>query len=196
MNNEAFSKLKPEKQKRILNAAFNEFSLNTFDKVSVFQIAKNANISRASFYCYFEDKKDVYFYLLSKFKDELFGSIANTEENYDPFDISLKTFSVLAECKGTDMQPFIEKLLINMNPSAQNIFVPTVKMTDKAKQKIDFSKYPSVSGNEFVTLFDMLFYGLSRKLTYYYQNNISREQINKEFEKIIYYALHGVLREN
>lgn len=59
MATERFFKLPAEKQKRILDAAREEFARVPFEEVSINQIIKNAGISRGSFYTYFEDKEDL-----------------------------------------------------------------------------------------------------------------------------------------
>lgn len=55
-----------EKQERICNAAIDEFALNSFDNAKLSNIIKAAGIPRGSFYQYFEDKFDIYDYLISK----------------------------------------------------------------------------------------------------------------------------------
>lgn len=67
---ETFLNLSTIKQKRIIEAAINEFSVRSYDEGKVSNIIKEANIPRGSFYQYFEDKKDLYKYLFSKIADE------------------------------------------------------------------------------------------------------------------------------
>ena len=59
MPTERFLKLKEEKKRRILDAAFREFSRVPFREASINRIIKDADISRGSFYTYFEDKTDL-----------------------------------------------------------------------------------------------------------------------------------------
>ena len=63
MPSERFYRLSEEKRKSICEAAIKEFARVTIDRVSINQIIKNANISRGSFYTYFEDKWDVLSYI-------------------------------------------------------------------------------------------------------------------------------------
>ena len=63
MPSERFYRLSEEKRKNICEAAIKEFARVTNDRVSINQIIKNANISRGSFYTYFEDKWDVLSYI-------------------------------------------------------------------------------------------------------------------------------------
>lgn len=66
MPKETFLNLDSEKQNIVFNACVKEFSLAPFSQTSINQIIKNANISRGSFYQYFQDKEDCYMYVLSE----------------------------------------------------------------------------------------------------------------------------------
>ena len=62
MPTETFLHLPEEKRKRITDAAIQEFSRVPLEEASIANIVKNAEIPRGSFYQYFENKEDVYFY--------------------------------------------------------------------------------------------------------------------------------------
>lgn len=65
-----FFKLTEEKQQILIDAAMREFAGSTFDEVKISTIIKSAKIPRSSFYDYFDDKEDVYLYLLSIIKEK------------------------------------------------------------------------------------------------------------------------------
>ena len=71
MPSDTFLRLNEDKKKKLLDASFKEFSLNNFNDASINRIIKEAGISRGSFYMYFEDKKDLYFYLLEQYGEIL-----------------------------------------------------------------------------------------------------------------------------
>lgn len=64
MPKDLFFALSQEKQSRIIEAAIEEFSKVIYHDASINQIIKNAEISRGSFYQYFEDKDDLFFYII------------------------------------------------------------------------------------------------------------------------------------
>lgn len=68
MPTQTFFNLSEEKKKRLIAGAMKEFSTKSLNDASISNIVKNAKISRGSFYQYFEDKKDLYFYLIGKFR--------------------------------------------------------------------------------------------------------------------------------
>ncbi len=78
MPSERFYRLPEEKRKAILQAAVQEFVRVPFDKVSINQIIKNAEISRGSFYTYFEDKTDVLRYIFQDIKQQYHAFCKNS----------------------------------------------------------------------------------------------------------------------
>lgn len=62
MPKETFFHLTDEKKSRIMSAAKKEFSRVPLSEASIARIIKDAEIPRGSFYQYFEDKEDLYFY--------------------------------------------------------------------------------------------------------------------------------------
>lgn len=64
MCSETFLRLPEEKRTRFLDAAWEEFTRVPFSEVSINKIVLRARIPRGSFYQYFADKEDLFFYLL------------------------------------------------------------------------------------------------------------------------------------
>ena len=77
MPSDTFLRLNDDKKKKLLEASFKEFSLNNFNDVSINRIIKEAGISRGSFYMYFVDKKDLYFYLLEQHLEIIINNMKN-----------------------------------------------------------------------------------------------------------------------
>jgi len=70
MPKQTFFNLPEEKRQSIVNAAVDEFSEYGFEAASINRIVANSGISKGSFYQYFEDKLDVFKYLLDVMGDE------------------------------------------------------------------------------------------------------------------------------
>lgn len=64
MPTERFHRLPEEKKRKIRLAAVEEFSRVPLEKVSINKIIQAAEISRGSFYTYFEDKSDLLCYIM------------------------------------------------------------------------------------------------------------------------------------
>ena len=64
MPSATFFNLPDDKRQRILDCALEEFARNDFDSASISQIVAQAGIAKGSLYQYFEDKRDLYLYLV------------------------------------------------------------------------------------------------------------------------------------
>lgn len=71
MPNPTFFHLPEEKQQRILDAIWQEFTEHSYMDASINRIIQTAEISRGSFYQYFFGKKDVFSYLLQTILDTI-----------------------------------------------------------------------------------------------------------------------------
>src|SRR5688572_21758356 len=70
MPKQTFFNLPEEKRETIINAAVEEFAQYGLENASTNRIVENSGISKGSFYQYFEDKEDVFMYLLSVLEQE------------------------------------------------------------------------------------------------------------------------------
>ena len=70
MPKQTFLNLPEEKRKNIINAAIEEFAEYGLENASTNRIVVNSGISKGSFYQYFEDKQDVFMYLLTVLEQE------------------------------------------------------------------------------------------------------------------------------
>ncbi|MBE9063411.1 TetR/AcrR family transcriptional regulator [cf. Phormidesmis sp. LEGE 11477] len=59
-----FFNLSEKKRQKITDLAISEFASADYDNASISNIVKQAKIAKGSFYQYFEDKKDLYLYLV------------------------------------------------------------------------------------------------------------------------------------
>ena len=102
MPKETFYRLPDEKRERIMAAAEREFLENSFEAASINCIIKEAAIPRGSFYQYFEDKKDIFLYIVSTHKNEAFGFVESfiKDSDGDVFSFMRKAidFMISAEC--------------------------------------------------------------------------------------------------
>ena len=102
MPKETFYRLPDEKRERIMAAAEREFLENSFEAASINRIIKEAAIPRGSFYQYFEDKKDIFLYIVNTHKNEAFGFVESfiKDSDGDVFSFMRKAieFIISAEC--------------------------------------------------------------------------------------------------
>jgi AcrR family transcriptional regulator len=88
MPKQTFLNLPEEKRQNIVNAAIEEFAEYGLENASTNRIVANSGISKGSFYQYFEDKQDVFMYLLTvleREKMEYFSGKHPPDTNMDTF---------------------------------------------------------------------------------------------------------------
>ena len=86
MPKDTFFNLSEEKRERIIDAAIDEFSAYPFHQARVTVIADRAGIAKGSFYQYFEDKKDLFKYIMELMVEKKLSYInRDTVENRDKY---------------------------------------------------------------------------------------------------------------
>ena len=71
MPSSTFNRLNPKKRTRFLQEAYKEFSLNTYQGASITNLVKTLGIAKGSVYQYFEDKDELYHFLVEESVDQL-----------------------------------------------------------------------------------------------------------------------------
>ena len=92
MPSSRFFKLPDEKRSKILKAALSELAQFPVDDISINRIIHSADISRGSFYQYFEDKDDLLEYVFSDFRQVMTKEIKDSiEQNQgDMFEVGME----------------------------------------------------------------------------------------------------------
>lgn len=122
MPKEQFFNLTKDKQNILISAAKEEFSKVPFELASINQIVKNANISRGSFYMYFEDKLDLLTYIMSDYKNEFHKTLDNAVIKCDGniFEIFIDIFDYISNYITTsDDFKFAKNIFANLKISSQ-----------------------------------------------------------------------------
>lgn len=86
-----FFNLAEEKRQALLDIAIEEFASNNYHNASISRIVARAGIAKGSLYQYFEDKKDLYLYLLDLATEEKMSFFAANQ----PPDTSIGLFPML-----------------------------------------------------------------------------------------------------
>ncbi|MGE7887596.1 TetR/AcrR family transcriptional regulator [Bacillus cereus] len=125
MPKQTFFNLEREKKEVLIQAAMKEFSRVPLFEASISNIIKDAGIPRGSFYQYFEDKEDVFFFLLndhSKRDNDKFISIIKDNEG-DLFDSYIELYQyLLRKFQNLENRNFFRNAFLNMNYKVENTF--------------------------------------------------------------------------
>lgn len=96
MPKETFFNLKDEKKEKINKVLKEEFSTKTFKEVNVKTIVEKIGIPRGSFYQYFENLEDSYFYILeNETKDIHSLFLDNLKKNENNLDKTLEKYGII-----------------------------------------------------------------------------------------------------
>ena len=159
MPSETFKNLDENKKQRLIKAAIEEFSRVSFSEASINNIINNAKISRGSFYMYFENKDDLFKYILN-FHKQKFNELIKINLKKNNGDIKRAfgdMFDDIINYISKNNVDFFKNVFLNMNYMNQNYIVP--RKEDYSKKNInEFSKYVNqdiLNINEKVTLSDI-----------------------------------------
>ena len=165
MPTERFFKLKPEKRDKIKEAALKEFFSKSYRDMSINSIVKEADISRGSFYTYFEDSFDLVTYILwdiaadagemlieqvKKCDGNLFFAIENMRRADKP--IYMDTFISKLRELITDNE-FTSRLLV-LDKERSNLHQAFIEFSNRLYAVIDH-KLINLDMEQFKSFFDL-----------------------------------------
>jgi hypothetical protein len=119
MPKKRFYNLPYEKKQRIIESATEEMARVPLNEVSINRIIQGADISRGSFYQYFEDKNDLIGEVLCGFKDSVFEEVKEflSSKSKDIFELFIHIFEVIMLFSENDRQ---QKIIRNFFNSVKN----------------------------------------------------------------------------
>ena len=157
MPKNTFFNLPEEKRERIIEAAIDEFAKNLYHNASITRIVDNSGIAKGSFYQYFEDKKDLFKYILDlggKKKTRYLEHVLTEIDN-------MNFFSLIREL-------FIAGIIFSKeNPKLSNIGCNFANSADEKLKKEIYGENVPKSNHMFKILL---------------QKSIAREEINPDID--------------
>lgn len=138
MPKQTFFHLPKDKQDTLIQAAKTEFSRVPLHEASIANIIKSAGIPRGSFYQYFEDKEDLYYYLLNELaqkNNKRFIAILKEKEG-DLFETFIASFhDMVKNHQKQEYKDFFKNTFLNMNYKKENTLSNSIY---EENQKNDF----------------------------------------------------------
>lgn len=164
MIKQTFYNLPETKRERIYQAIKTEFDRVPLDKISINSIIKEANISRGSFYQYFDDKGDLYDIFADRVMDSIKECFTNTLVKYkgDLFAtteevMSLHFIKVSQPKAKSQMQKFVPGVSINAKSILDRICERSITYFNELTPNIDTRKFSFDNSPEDIRiLFEML----------------------------------------
>lgn len=202
MPTNTFFNLPEEKKNKIIKAANKEFARVPLEQASIKNIVEDAEIARGSFYQYFEDKQDLFEYLMTlkigNMQSNLLDMIEH--ENGNIVNIFINVYDHLTQVgRLRKNNKFFRQIFENVKTSDNLMFIKK----DVAKNKIEETLYELYSKNkeilnvkneeEFKLVIEMLFAITRRRIvaSFKYKN---LEDARKDFLKEIDFLKNGILK--
>ncbi|WP_226658774.1 TetR/AcrR family transcriptional regulator [Pseudalkalibacillus hwajinpoensis] len=200
-----FFNLKEEKRQILIDAAKQEFSRVSLYEASISNILKTAGIPRGSFYQYFDDKEDAFFYLLNEHAQERHECLISNLKKFDGnlFKAISEIFkSTLEHSEDKGQRDFIRNVLLNMNYKIENTFSQYLS-EDVANERYD-DIYDLVNAEqlnvanrkEMFHVMQILTAVTFHNLIHSVSNNLSISDAMKKYETELGLLQSGLLRSS
>ena len=183
MPKQTFYNLAEEKQQKLLTAAQQEFSASPLAEASIANIVKAAGVPRGSFYQYFEDKEDLYLYLLDGMMKDRKKALEDILERCDGdlFEALPEFYkTTLKEEKG--LSEFRKNIFLNMTDKVESTFAKILineEMADtveKIETMIDVNRLNVSDDQELIHLLKIIFAVMMRNQVERFSKNLTDEQ--------------------
>ena len=199
MAKQTFLNLSEEKRMKIFNSLKKEFSRVALKDALVSNIVKEAQIPRGSFYQYFEDIDDAYYYVINEYSKE----------------IKKYLLEDLVKCKGDivlaynhlyryilDMiedesnKDYFEKIFLNMSYDVQSMFTPNFNDgLNMIVSHVDVSKLNIASKFGLGYVLDIIESTMMNNIIKSYRRNLSKDKNIEIFEKELALICVGILKK-
>lgn len=194
MPTNTFLNLSEEKKSKIIDAAKKEFERVPIEQVSIKNIVENAEIARGSFYQYFENKEDLFEYIMC----DKIGNIQNRlmkiieKEDGNIINIFINVYDHLIQVgKMRKNNKLFKQIFENIKTSDNLMFIKKEEINKKLEQTL-YSLYDKnkeilniQSEEDFKLVIEMLFAITRRRIVVslkYKDLNKARESYLKEIE--------------
>lgn len=203
MIKQTFYNLPKTKRERIYQAIKTEFDRVPLDKISINSIIKEANISRGSFYQYFDDKGDLYDIFADRVMDSIKECFTNTLVKYkgDLFAtmeevMSLHFIKVSQPKAKSQMQKFVPGVSVNAKSILDRICERSITYFNELTPNIDTRKFSFDNSPEDIRiLFEMLMSISKNAIFYVLFMDIDTDEAIKIFNKKLKIVKNGCLKK-
>lgn len=203
MPTKTFLNLPYEKQKNLIDASEREFSKVLYEDASINQIIQDAKISRGSFYTYFNDKEDLYFYILKRYTDQLFCKLLEViDRNDGDFTRAWEELhhAIVDEYLKEEKSPLFKKMFLNMQYKTDKKIgmKPPKDVIRKSHQEIlehiDYSLYNYQEDEEILDSFSLVMLITISSIVYILINPEEEENEKENYRRRLEIVRYGMIR--
>lgn len=199
MVKQTFLNLSKEKQERVLNAAKKEFSRAPLNEASVANIIKDADIPRGSFYQYFNDLEDIFYYILEVHSNDIKQRLTTNLVNYKG-DI-IKSFAdlyqyILNKVCGNEFEVYFKNIFLNMDYKLEKMFLPNLE--DNLNEIVQLTNIDLLNINsrlQLIYILEIIEAVMMRNLIQVFQRSLSKEKNIEIFIKELLLIKDGIYKK-
>jgi AcrR family transcriptional regulator len=201
MPKETFFNLSEEKRMKILNSAREEFTEHELYKSRVSNIIKNADIPRGSFYQYFEDLEDLYYYVIEGVFDEFFKAGSGyTEETDDLFMFSLNSFGYDYDGYTNDKRHrFMMNVMKSISDNEEYVEIHKRRREEyilSILNNLDLSNIKFTEKSDLIKMYQMIQDVKRNVIRKSLIDNLSKEQAQEEMSFYLDILKNGLIKES
>ena len=199
MAKQTFLNLSEEKRMKIFNSLKKEFSRVALKDALVSNIVKEAQIPRGSFYQYFEDIDDAYYYVINEYSKEikkyLLEDLVKCKGDIVLAYNHLYRY-ILDMIEDENNKDYFEKIFLNMSYDVQSMFTPNFNDgLNMIVSQVDVSKLNIASKFGLGYVLDIIESTMMNNIVKSYKRNLSREKNIEIFEKELALICVGILKK-
>ena len=200
MPKDTFFNLDTTKRSKILLAAKEEFTKHVLHKSRVSNIIKNAGIPRGSFYQYFEDLEDLYFFVIDESLEEIHEyGLSTVKRTKDVFEFAELTFDYDYNGFNNDKRhQFMMNIIKSISDNAAYIEQFNQKRMKYVKlilSSLDLSKIRVQTEKEQIKMYYMIQEMKRNVIGKSMFDKLSKEEAKQEFKWYIDILKHGLLED-
>ncbi|HIV74218.1 MAG TPA: TetR family transcriptional regulator [Candidatus Pseudogracilibacillus intestinigallinarum] len=190
MPRQTFYNLPTEKQEVLIEAGEKEFSRVPLFEASIANIVKEAGIPRGSFYQYFHDKEDFYFYILNQYADEKRKRFIRLLEKHDGnifYAVSDLCEDLLIRIDMTNDKQFFKNMFLHLDFETERAFLSDMNYSVLSEQYkevrdlVDTTMLNAENDEELFHMIQMLLSMMLGNIARKYAVDISNEKVLHNF---------------
>ena len=199
MAKQTFLNLNEEKRKVVEESLKKEFSRVPLKDALVSNIVKCAKIPRGSFYQYFNDIEDAFYYVIGQYSKDIKKTLLeNIVRNKGDIILSYRQLYIyiLDMIEKEENKDYFEKIFLNMNYDIEIMFTPNFNEgLNVMLNQIDITKLNIPSKFSLSYILDIIQSVMMNNIVKSYKRNLSREKNIEIFEKELALVCAGILKK-
>lgn len=199
MAKQTFLNLSEDKRNMVVSALKKEFSRVPLKDALVSNIIIDAKIPRGSFYQYFNDIEDAFYYIIGEYSKDIKRKLLEyLEKNKGDIILSYRELYlyILNVIDNPDDKEYFENIFLNMNYEIEKMFTPNFNDgLNLILNHVDISKLNISSKFGLGYILDIIESIMMTNIIQSYKRNLSEEKNKEIFERELALVCAGILKK-